>query len=218
MGLEVICSFLGSGVGNLSSSSLIGESLGHGGGLFLDESLISIFLGGDLGHDVGIFTIVSTELVSLGVSELPDEFLDGPLDLNSEGIDFGLEGESIVIDGGNNSLLSGEELGSLGVGEGVHACVGSGFVGGESGFEGPSLSNNGGLDGISFATVDIELSDILFCDAFHGPGAGTFNEPGFVVDVFDVNWVLSIGKGFHVVLNCDSLLESGVSGTGSFSP
>ena len=218
VGLEVISGLLSGGVGNLSGGSLVGDSLDHDGGLFLDEGLICVLLGGDLGHDSGIFTIVSSELVSLGVSELPDEFLDGPLDLNSEGIDFGLEGKSVGIDSGNNSLLSGEELGSLGVGEGVHACVGGGFVSGESGLEGSSLGINGGLDSILFAIEDIELSLVLLWDTFHGPGAGTFNEPGFVVDVSDVNWVLSVGEGFHVVLDSDSLLESSVSGTGTSSP
>jgi hypothetical protein len=218
VGLEVISGLLGGGVGNLSGGSLVGDSLDHDGGLFLDEGLILVLEVSDLSHDSGIFTIVSSELVSLGVSKLPDELLDAPLDLNSEGIDFSFEGESVGIDGGNNSLLSGEELGSLGVGEGVHACVGSGFMSGESGFEGLSLGINGGLDGILFAIEDIELSLVLFWNTFHGPCAGTFNEPFFVVDVSDVDWVLSVGEGFHVGFDSDSLLESSVSGTGSSSP
>jgi hypothetical protein len=38
------------------------------------------------------------------------------------------------------------------------------------------------------------------------------------MDVSDVNWVLSVGEGFHMGLDGDSLLESSVSGTGTSSP
>ena len=217
-GLEIISSLLGGGVGNLGGSSLVSNSIDHDFSLLSNQSSILILEVSDLGHDVSIFAIVTSKFVSLGVSELPNKLLDSPLDFDSEGIDLGLKGESIGINSGDDGLFSGEKCSSLGVSEGIHTCVGGGFVGSESGFEGLSLGIDACLDGILFGIEDFELSGMLFWDTLHGPGTGTIDEPLLVVDVLDVNWVLSVGERLHMVFDSNAFLEPGVSGSSAGAP
>jgi hypothetical protein len=161
---------------------------------------------------------MGSEFVSLGVTEFPDFLLDEPLNFFTEGINLSLPSETSLMDGSEDTFFSGEEISSLGVSKSVHAGI-SGEVGSEElGLEVSSDGLDAGLN-VSLNVTDVgNESGALFWDSFHGPGAGTLNEPSFIVDVLDVNWVLSVSKGCHVVLNCNTLLESGISSTGTFSP
>ena len=218
LSLESISSGLGSGVFDFSGRELGFNSNSHESKSLNDFSLISFLLGGDVSHNVSVFAIMATEFVSLGVTEFPDFLLDDPLDLFTESIDFGLPSESSLIDGSEDTLFSSEEISSLGVSKSVHAGISSEVGSEKLGLKVCSDGLNASLN-ISLNVTNVgNESCALFWDSFHGPGTGTLNEPSFIVNVLDVNWVLSVGEGCHVVLNCNTLLESSVSSTGTFSP
>ena len=218
LSLESISSGLGSGVFDFSGRELGFNSNSHESKSLNDFSLISFLLGGDVSHNVSVFAIMATEFVSLGVTEFPDFLLDDPLDLFTESIDLSLPSESSFIDGSKDTLFSGEEISSLGVSKSVHAGISSEVGSEKLGLKVCSDGLNASLN-ISLNVTNVgNESCALFWDSFHGPGTGTLNEPSFIVNVLDVNWVLSVGEGCHVVLNCNTLLESSVSSTGTFSP
>jgi hypothetical protein len=61
------------------------------------------------------------------------------------------------------------------------------------------------------------LSNNFFSNTLHGPVDGFLNEVLFVVDVLDVD-VLTVGEDVVVLLDGNSLQETGVSSSGSGAP
>ena len=161
---------------------------------------------------------MGTELVSLGVSEFPDFLLDDPLDLLTESVDLGLPSESGLVNSSDNSFLSFKKLSGFVFSESIHAGIGSSLLGIELGLKFKSDGIDSCLNVIlAFLDLGKESNDLLW-DSSHGPVTGTVNEPLLVMNVLNVDWVLSIGEGLHMGLNFNTLLVASISSASSLSP
>lgn len=207
----------GSIVGCISIGKFFLDSCVEGLKFLNNESFEIVLLLRDILFDLVIVTIVSTVMVSLGVSKSPDEFLNVPEDLFTEFINSSLVHSSVCFNLCHGGIFSVQKFSSKSFDscvEGIHGVHKSAAEGCFKSFSGINdFLFNFNLVGINV----VLLFHSSFWDSLHDVLGGVLNKSLNVGDVLNVELLL-VFKNSLVLLNSNSLLEATVSVAGALSP